>query len=901
MSPRPLAVRAYRAALSLLPPQVRRADGEEMVAAFAALWDEARRSGRRLGCLWRSFGRLPWVAALEWRDTLAGGRAGRRRTGRAAPKGGSRTAAPGVRLEAVRRALRYAARSLGRSPAFTWSTILLLGLGVGAVTTIFTLVDHVMLRPLPYPAADRLVRVENGAFSGADLQDFQGVASVEAWAGAATGDANLTGRDEPVRVRQARVTEGFFALFGARPALGRLLLPEDWDGADAVVLSSEAWRRLWGADPGIVGRTLRVNGKPVTVVGVLDPSWVPPEAILGRRAGRGGPDVWRPVDRSDPDFVDRSYHLFDVVGRLRPGVPLAAARDEMHALALTRAKTYGDRYVGRDGKPLELPLTPLQDATVGRAGQGLGLLLGAVTLLLLVACANVAHLFMARSLARGREMAVRRALGAGERALAGQLLAESLLVAGGGAALGVGLAALGLEGFLALRPDALPRSGQIALDLPVLAFAAAVATLTALAFGLLPAWRAAARGPGEALRGDGRSATGGRGARTARGGLVVAEVALSLVLVAAAGLLLKSFQRLHRLDLGFRVEGVWTVPLNLTDVDDGDAWRRRMGAVRDALASVPGVRAATYGMEMPLEYTGGGTCCWSGRIGLPGEEPPVRTMAHTVTAEYFDVLGLRFVAGRPWRRGEVDASPLPAVVGEPLAVELFGSAAAAVGREVAFGDLRLRVAGVVGATYHYGPDQDVQHALYMPVEAVAFPPLDADMAVAVDRAPDDLPDLLRRAVWSVEPDLPVPTVRSMESSAALATAGSRFDSLLFTAFGVVALLLAAGGLYGTLLYTVGMERREMGIRLALGAARRSIQRRVMARGLSMAAAGAVLGAAGAWAAGRLLESRLAGVPARDPAVLAAAALVLLATAALASWLPARRAAATDPVQTLRQE
>ena len=886
MSGPPAAVRLYAALLRLLPRPVRDADGAEMVAAFEALWDDAVRRGGRAGCLLRTVGRLPRVAALEWWDHLraAGGR-------RASSKGG-RTG-----MDGTVRTLRHAARGLLRTPAFSASAVLLLGLGVGAVTTIFTLVDHVLLRPLPYPAAERLVRIENGSHSAPDVRDFQAsIPSVEAWAAASRSDVNLTGSGEPVRLREARVTEGFFPVFGGRPVAGRLLVPSDYAAADVAVLSASAWDRLFGGDPGVVGRTLRVDGAPVLVVGVLDPSFVVPEAIVDRRS----PDLWRPVDRTDESWDRRDYHLFSVAGRLRPGATLEDVRRDAAAVAAARAQTFPEQYVRRDGTLRELPVVPLQEATVGRARQGLELLLAAVTLLLLVACANVAHLFMARSLARGREIAVRRALGAGRRALAGQLLAESLLVAAAGAAVGLVLAAAGLRAFLALQPTGVPRAGQVALDPRVVAFAVAVSALTAVVFGLVPGLRMARGDAAHGLRSGGRAATGGRRVQGARAGLVVAEVALSLVLVTQAALLLRSFTELHRVEPGFRIEGVWTLPLNLRGVETADAWRGRMERVREAVTAVAGVRDAAYGLEMPLEWTTG-TCCWSSPVRRPGEEGGPQAMGHPASDGYFHVLDLAFVAGRAWRPGDVASTPSPAVVTEGLAVELHGSAAAAVGREVQYGPVQLRVVGVVADNHHYGPDRDPVAGVYLPPDAIPFAPHEAHLAVWVDGASDDLAARLREAVWSVEPDLPVPTVRSMEGWSAIATAGTRFDSVLFGAFGVAALLLAAGGLYGTLLYTVGLERRELGIRLALGAARRSIEGRVLARGLRMVAVGAALGGAGAWAAGRLVESRLFGVTPGDPAALAGAAAALLATAAIACWLPARRAAATDPIQTLREE
>lgn len=507
------------------------------------------------------------------------------------------------------RMVAYGARSLGKSPAFTWSVVLLLGLGVGSVTTIFTLVDHVLLRPLPYPMAGRLFYVENGSHSGPVFEDLQQFRSVEEWAAVTMGDANLTGEGRPQRFRQARTSRGFFAMFNARPSLGRLLVEDDFRTDKGVVLSYGTWQRVFGGDPAVIGRDIVIDGMPSTVIGVLDASFVPPVALVGSQPV----DVWRAIDRTAEWYSRQGAWMLAVAGRLREGMPLAAAAAEADNLAERRAREYPEQYVAHDGSVSALPLITLQDATTGGVRLGLGLLLGAVTLLLLVACTNVALLFMARGLARIREMAIRRALGAHTRTIVGQLLCESLLVAAGGAALGVLLAVLGLPGFLVLNPEALPRSEAITIDPRILAFALGIAAATAILFGLFPALRLAGRDVAGALHGRERGSTDTRKTNRAQAGLVLAEVALSLVLVTQAGSLLRSFALLHDQDLGFRTDSIWTLPLNLTGIESAEEYVRRMEAVRASLAATPGVRAATFGLSMPLEFTGGGRCCWNGR------------------------------------------------------------------------------------------------------------------------------------------------------------------------------------------------------------------------------------------------------------------------------------------------
>lgn len=467
---------------------------------------------------------------------------------------------------------------------------------------------------------------------------------------------------------------------------------------------------------------------------------------------------------------------------------------------------------------------------------------------------------------------------------------------------GVLIASLGLGAFMGLSPEAIPRAEAVSLDLRVLAFAALLSALTALVFGLLPA---ALRLPGlatdDALRSGGRGSTGGRGGRSLRSGLVAAEVALSLILVFSAGLLVRSFQRLHDEPLGFRTADVWTLPLGLVGDEDMASWMQRMERVSEALAAVPGVRSVTFGMSVPLDHTGGYRCCWRTGVVPPGVEATTETTVHPFGGEYFDVFEPSLVAGRAWTRDDLLAAPPPAVLNESLAVQHFGSADAAVGREILVSRRLHGIVGVLADDRHYGIDNVHGPAVYIPMASVPFVPGDAHVAVRLAGPAPDAPRRLREAVWSVEPDLPVPLVRSMQEWAELATSRNRFDSLLFTAFGVLALLLAAGGVYGTLVYTVGMERRELGIRLALGAGRRSIEARVLRRGLATAGAGILLGGGGAWAAGRILESRLFEIEPRDPTTFASAVGVLLLTTALACWLPARRAAATDPLETLREE
>ena len=405
---KPVGVRLYALALRLLPASIRRLDGDEMLDVFDQLWSESRGPARRIVLAARVFGRLLVVASLEWTDLL--GITGLHKTGERGMAGWGRN-------------LRFAIRTLRKAPAFTATTVLLIGLGVGSVTTIFTLVDHVLLRPLPYPEADRLITVENGSHSGVVFREFERLRGVEAWAAGLSNDANLTGEGDPIRVEHASVSRGFFALFGARPALGRLLVDADFEALNTVVGSHATWRSVFGEDPELVGRTIRVDGKALRVVGVLSDSFEPPQNIV-----TAGVDLFGPIDWQQELMTDPGFHTLQVAGRLSPGASRADVQTQLDALTVRMGQEYPDEMLNRDGEVDPKPLAGLQESTVQRVRTGLNLLLGAVGLLLLVACLNVAHLFLARGLGRVQEMAVRRALGAGPGGLIKQLLVESLVI-----------------------------------------------------------------------------------------------------------------------------------------------------------------------------------------------------------------------------------------------------------------------------------------------------------------------------------------------------------------------------------------------------------------------------------------------------------------------------------------
>jgi putative ABC transport system permease protein len=649
---------------------------------------------------------------------------------------------------------------------------------------------------------------------------------------------------------------------------------------------------------------VQIDGASLSVVGVLAEDFVSPEGLAARGSS---PDIWRPLDWSDEGLNQISTWVLDVMGRMAPGATLEDVNSELVRASENLARRFPEDRMDRDGNPYELPAAPLQEVTTRRVRAGLGLLLGAVGLLLLVACMNVAHLFLARGLGRVRDMAVRRALGASTSSLVQQLMVESLVLGAAGGLLGLGLASMGLRSFLSLNPTALPWAGNVNLDMRILGFAAALSVATALLFGLVPALRSVGHDLTDGLKDSSRGATSGRGTSRLRGGLVVAEVALSLVLVAEAGLLLRSFMNVQALDTGFRAAGVWTIPLSPTGMNSPEEYVQSMNEVESSLARIPGVSAATYSLTLPFEMTGSRRCCWmNSNLNVSGEaRDGLRLFLQPVTESYFETLGVPMTAGRVWSDSEAGAEPWPTVLSEILAVELFGSPERAVNQVIQVGrdePSHHLVMGVAQDTRHFGLDQEFVNFIYVPMEKLPFTIPMAHMAVSIrDNAPAGWARTLREAVWAAAPDMPVPTIRSMEEWVDRSTAGRRFDGVLFGSFGAFALILAGAGLYGTLLYTVGQRRRELGIRMALGAARNRVQRQVVSQGLALAVLGSVVGLAGAWGVGRFLESRLFEVNATDPSTLAGAVGALLVVAALASWFPARRASRVDPMQVLREE
>ena len=890
------ASRAYGAVLRLYPRAFRLRYGDEALGTFELLHAERRARRGRPAAVRYALRCLGSAARGAVSERLAA-----RREVRAPVPAVGGADHPNPSGASMSHDIRYAFRSLWRQPAFALTVTLLIAAGIGAATTVFSVVDGVLLRRLPYPEPDRLVYLSNGSHPPVEFREWEReITTVGDWGGIWTEAADLTGDGPPQRLSVGQVTPGLFRVLGARVALGRTFAPDDHVvGTELAVLSHAFWRTRFGGDPGLVGRDLRVGDRTLRVIGVLEPGFTPPGLMV-----RGDPQVWTPLDLDDPETQDRGLHVLEVVGRLAEGAELEQARTEMAAYDRRLAREYPEWYVDSDGNVEETPLLPLKEAVVGDVGGTLLVLLGAVGLLLLLACANVANLLLARGADRARELAVRGALGATRRNLVSQLTVESLVLAIGGGIVGTGLGFGGVLAFTLLEPGILPRSAAVALDGRVLLFALVISLLTGLLFGVLPALQSTRVDPNEALKeGTGRATPGGGRARF-QGALVVAEVALSLVLLVGAGLLFHSFLRLTGVETGFRAERMVTVDLQLRSGYEDAERARFVDQLLPRLRAIPGTEAAVAAVTLPFQYASGGSCCWRTGVSRPGAEAAadgVPTAMNPVTAGYFAALGMRLVAGRDLAEGDGALDPLPVVVNESFASLVFGGAADAVGEEVRFSDRGALIVGVSGDVRYIGFERGATPELYMPWEARGpeFPFL--NLGIRTDREPGAVAPAIRAAIWDLDPDLPIPDIVTMEGRMSRSVADERFYSAILAGFALIALLLAAAGVYATLLYSVRQRVREMGIRLALGAKSGDVVRLVLRRGLALTAIGIALGLAGALAGARFLGSMVFGITPRDPATLAAVSGLLALVALGACLLPAIRAGRTNPLETLRAE
>ena len=884
---RPLAVRAYRALVTLLLPRSFRRDyADEMALVFADLHAEATRAGGARGL--RALGaELPGLLRLAVRERRAE-RA--ERTHRATHSLEDRDM-----LASLAQDLRFALRSLRKSPGFVAVAVLTLALGVGANTAIFSVVNGVLLTPLALHEPGRLVSLGEAVTGGApsDLAstspgsffDWQRQATALRLGAFAGSEGTLTGRGEPERLLGANTAGGLFGVLGVPPLFGRAIASADEsESAERViVLSYATWRRLFGEDRGALGQTLTINGTPRTIVGVMPPSFRFPD---------GATEFWVPA-RFEPAFrANRDQYFLQVVGRLAPGATLERARAEMATIA-ARLRRDWPAY----NSDLRIVVRPLQETIVEGVRTRLLVLMGAVAFVLLITCANLGNLLLARASGRRREIAVRLALGAARGRIARQLLTESLALAlaGGAAGLLVG------KGFLALLLAAqattnLPRADEIGLDVRVLLFTLAVSVAAGLFFGSLPAWQLARSRSTEALREGTRGSAGHQWARSA---LVVSEIALAMMLLTGAGLLLRSFALLQRVDPGFAADRVLT--FEVARRGDDPAF---FPATLERVRALPGVRSAAIVSQLPV--TGRGIGAWFNRLDreLPPDVKPMGEAYRVVTPEYFATVGL------PLKRGRLltadDRRERPAVVINEALARKYYEGEDPVGKEIYLGapDNRLfdrgTIAGVVGNTRDAGLGSDPLPTVYIPYAVMPMWP-SFSYVVRTTGEPLAVAGAAREAIRALDPNVPVRDVRTLDAVLAESVAPARWSTTLLGVFAAVALVMAALGVFGVLSFLVTQRTRELGIRIALGAAPAAVRRMVVGQGVGLVAAGLALGVAGAIALTRLMASLLYGVSATDPVTYAGVAAVLVGVAVLASYLPARRATRVDPMIALRAD
>ncbi len=814
-------------------------------------------------------------------------------------------------LEMLWQDLRYGAQMLLKNPGFTLIAVLTLALGIGANTAIFSVINAVLLQPLPFEAPTALVRVwrasaedERGECSYPDFADLRARQAVfermAAWRG---GDYTLTGRGEPINLRGVVVTADLFPLLGVAPQLGRSFTPaEDQAGQRAVILSHSLWQQRFNADPNVLGQSISINSRSYDVVGVMPAGFAFP-------VQNAESDLWLSLatvadaEGGAPLITQRGSLAFGVIARLKPQVSPAQAEGALRVIVDKLSKQYPE---SKDF--LSARIVPLHQEVVRDVRQGLWLLFGAVGCVLLIACANVATLLLARATTRRKELAIRAALGAGRGRIVRQLLTESLLLAFCGGLAGWLLARWGTAVLLALKPRGLPRGLAAGVDLRMLGFTVLVALGTGVLFGLAPAWRAARADLNDALKDGGKG--GGAGARhnRLRHALVVAEVALALVLLVCSGLLLNSFLRLQRVNPGFDPHDVLTFRIALpasryAQLTQVAPFYRQLIA---RLESLPEVKSVSSISHLPLSANRGTTgFAIEGIPTAPDDPVPYPTDIRSVTPGYFWTMGMQLVQGRDFNaHDELRATPV-AIINETLARRYFPNQDP-LGKRIRPGYsvdergwLMREIVGVVSDSKHVSLREAPPPNIYLPHSQI--PRLAMTLVVRAANDPHRLIGAVQMEVHALDRELPVSNVKTLDEYLVAAVAEPKFNTLLLSLFAGLALLLTAVGLYGVMAYAVTQRAHELGIRMALGAQARDVLRLVITQGLRLALWGAAIGLAGAAALTRTLKSWLFGVGPADPLTFAAVVLLLVSVALLACWIPARQATKVDPLRALRHE
>jgi len=803
--------------------------------------------------------------------------------------------------------MRYAVRALSKTPAYTLIALLTLALGIGANTAIFSVVNQVLLNPAGVSDAGRVValRVKYDKLAlrniGVSIPDFADVLhSTQQFAAAAllnAGDFNYTAAGLPERLNGASVTYRWFDVFGARPLVGRTFQPEE-DKPDAnreVVLSFAAWKRLFGEDRGVVGRSIELNQTPYQIVGVMRDDFRWPAGI----------DLWVPLGLAGSQYSEnnRFNENYQAVARLRPGVPFGAANAFVGVLS-DRVKSAGDRHAAyAKDSAWGMFLLPFTDFVAGDTRTPMLVLAAAVGFVLLIACANIAGLMLARASGRTREIAVRAALGASRWNLIRQSFCESMVLAAGGAVAGVGVALAGVRGLLALAPEGLPIAVSVHLDAPMLAFAVLAAAAGGLVFGVVPAWQVSRMKQFELLKEGGRANSAGRARQQLRSSLVVAETALALVLLVGAGLFLRSLAALEDVNPGFQSAGVITGGLTLpqTRYDSDGKQLAFYQAVLNNLSATPGVTAVAAGI--PLPFSGNAASASfdiDGRPSPPGDPGPHGDLG-AVSADYFAALRIPLRQGRVFTALDRADTQQVAVIDDVLARQ-YWPGQNPVGQHIRRGTNApwATIVGVVGHVKHSDlAGEDVKGKYYFPLPQLPVPFMSFLMRAPSD--PGRLATAMRDAVRAVDPTQPISQVRLMSDMVNNSLAPRRFVVTVLGVFAAMALVLALIGLYGLISYTVAQRTQELGVRMALGARPAEILRLVLGHGMKLAGIGVAAGLAASLAMSRFLRGELFHVSAFDPLTFVLMAAALIAAALAASYIPARRATRVDPMVALRYE
>jgi putative ABC transport system permease protein len=802
--------------------------------------------------------------------------------------------------------IRYGIRMLVRNPGFTAIAVLALALGIGANTAIFTVVNAVLLEPLPYQKPDEIMRLSATwanqddmgilTISYPDFLDYRAQNEVFTDVSIIDGTSmTIAGGDEPERLQCALVSASLFPLLGVQPIVGRSFLPEEDQpsGGPVVIISRSLWQRRFNFDPAIVGQAITLSQNSYTVIGVMPSEFKMPSSLMGGRPT----DLWMTITPS-AHKRSRSTHRYEAYGRLKPGVTLARAQDDLSAIAGRLEQAYPDTNKGK-----QVRVSQLSEMVVGESRTMLLVLLGAVGFVLLIACANVANLLLARATKRQKEIAIRTAVGARRGRIVQQLMTESMLLALAGGAAGLLIALWSVDAFVALKPEGIPRLDEVALNAKVMGFTLGVSLVTGLLFGLVPALQVSKPNLVSYIKESGGSVSAGTGNRRIRDLLVVSEIALALVLLIGAGLLIKSFWRLQQVDSGIKTDNLLTLQLSLPqkeyteDKQSRDFYRELLSR----LEATPGVRSVGAVNILPL---GGGFSCDSfardDRPAPPNEEPCAEY--RLITPDYFRTMGVPLMAGRGFTERDNEDSTQVVIINEamaqkfwpgedPIGMRLTPDTGKHVSREIV---------GVVRNVKHFGFAADAAPEFYIPFFQDYYARSMA-LALRTDSNPTSLIGAVRNEVWSLDKSLPVINVRTMNELVARSVAQPRFRTMLLGIFASVALMLAALGIYGVVSYSVTQRTREIGIRMALGAQTSDILKLILGHGVAVTMIGVAIGVAAASIVTRVLASFLFKVDVTDAGTFAGVSLLLMAVALLACYIPARRAMKVDPMVALRYE